>query len=274
VAYFLSPALARLRAEINTLWPHRDKTSDGWIGDASHAARPSDHNPDWSDGGIVRAVDIDEDLVAGLTAAGEAMPLVNQILRDARTRYVIYEGRIWTRENGWQPYSGVNAHRHHVHVSVRSVGNYDRDASSWGITRSLSTSSGSVKSPATSTAPGRVPTPPAPLDPLEQIMSWYRDRKDFEAWQRRITREEIDAFFKEGGLDSAVFTDINGKKQTYGQVWRFRTSKNEATLAQILGRDVADLDEAAVAKQILDLLSPTLAAELVDEQARRLGKKG
>lgn len=120
--YFLSPALAQLRDEINAAWPHRDKTSDGWIGDTSHAARPSDHNPDRTAGGIVRALDIDEDLVAGLTATGEAMPLVEAIIADARTRYVIYEGRIWTRDTGrWATYTGPNAHNHHVHVSVRSV---------------------------------------------------------------------------------------------------------------------------------------------------------
>src|SRR5688572_30610733 len=112
MAYFRAPALDALMAEVKALWPHRDKTSDGWIGDTSHAARPSDHNPA-PPTGIVRAQDIDEDLVAGLTATGEAMPLVNAIIRDIRTRYVIYEGRIWTRENGWQPYTGPNAHRHH-----------------------------------------------------------------------------------------------------------------------------------------------------------------
>lgn len=159
MAGFLSPALAQLRAEVNRLWPHRDKTSDGWIGDASHAARPSDHNPDYSDGGIVRAIDIDEDLVAGLTAAGEAMPLVNQIIRDVRTRYVIYEGRIWTRENGWRPYSGVNAHRHHIHVSVRSVENYDRDARPWGITRTTSSGSGGTGSVTIPNVPGGIPAP-------------------------------------------------------------------------------------------------------------------
>lgn len=167
MAYFLAPALGRLRFEINALWPHRDKTSDGWIGDTSHAARPSDHNPAPPDG-IVRAIDIDEDLVVGLADAGEAMPLVNQIISDVRTRYVIYEGRIWTRDTGqWRGYSGANAHRHHIHVSVRSVSGLDRDARPWNISRSTSAGSGGggfVSIP-------NVPGAPAPVAPTPK--DWF-----------------------------------------------------------------------------------------------------
>lgn len=202
MAYFLSPALAQLRAEISAVWPHRDKTSDGWIGDTSHAARPSDHNPDWSDGGIVRAIDIDEDLVMGLTAVGEAMPLVNQIVRDRRTRYVIYEGRIWNVDTQrWSPYSGVNAHRHHVHVSVRKVGNYDRDASSWGIARAINNPSGG--------SGGGISIPggsiPAPVLPKEGFLMGLSD-KDQQNIYDAITR-----------IDKALSGDALGKLP--GQVW-------------------------------------------------------
>lgn len=140
--YFLSPALAKLRDQVQVRWPHRDRTSDGWIGDTSHAARPSDHNPDWSDGGIVRAIDIDEDLVIGMAVVGEAQPLADALLRDARTRYVIYEGRISYGQHvtgvthGWRPYSGTNAHRHHIHISVRDVGGHDRDTRAWALSGS------------------------------------------------------------------------------------------------------------------------------------------
>ena len=139
MSYFLSPALAQLRGQIAAAYPHRDRTSDGWIGDTSHAARPSDHNPDWSDGGIVRALDVDEDLVIGMTVVGEAQPLADALLRDRRTRYVIYEGRIAYGQHvtnvthGWRPYHGVNAHRHHIHISVRDVGGYDRDDRAWAL---------------------------------------------------------------------------------------------------------------------------------------------
>lgn len=139
MSYFLSPALAQLRDQINEQYGHRDTTSDGWIGDASHQARPSDHNPDYSNGGIVRAIDVDEDLVIGMTAVGEAMPLAEAILRDSRTRYVIYEGRLAYGAHvtgvprGWLPYTGPNAHRHHIHVSARRGAVYDRDDRAWAL---------------------------------------------------------------------------------------------------------------------------------------------
>lgn len=58
-------------------------------------------------------------------------------------------------------------------------------------------------------------------------------RKDWfdmatEADLRRIVREEI-----RKNLQHAEFTDINGKKQTFGQVWRFRTKKAEDLLTAV-----------------------------------------
>lgn len=170
MAWYLAPSLAQLRTEIDALWPGRDRTSDGSVGDTSHLARKSDHNPDYSAGGIVRAVDIDEDLIAGLTAAGEAMPLVEQIIRDRRVAYVVYEGRIWQSpavfaRGGWQAYSGVNAHRHHVHVSVRWVAFYDSDRRPWGIAEAVSQVLAPRPAPLT---PRPALPPPAPLASLEE----------------------------------------------------------------------------------------------------------
>jgi hypothetical protein len=39
----LIASLAALREEFNEIAPTRDKSSDGWIGDAAHADRVSDH---------------------------------------------------------------------------------------------------------------------------------------------------------------------------------------------------------------------------------------
>lgn len=176
MSYFLAPALAQLRAEVNALWPHRDKTSDGWIGDASHAARPSDHNPDWKAPpparGIVRALDLDEDLTVGLAEVGAAMPLVNAILTDARVRYVIYEGRIWYVDRPWwHPYTGPNAHRHHVHVSVRAVGSYALDGSSWNLAARL----GYTPSNPAPALPDVPPPPPPPEENDDMGFYVYAD---------------------------------------------------------------------------------------------------
>jgi hypothetical protein len=49
-----------------------------------------------------------------------------------------------------------------------------------------------------------------------------------EADLRRIVREEI-----RKNVAHAEFTDINGKKQTFNQVWAFRTKKAESLLGAI-----------------------------------------
>lgn len=110
--YYLAPSLVKLREQVNTRWPNREKTSDGWIGDTSHQARKSDHNPDWDADGIVRAIDVDKDGI-------NVDELLAAVVGDARVAYVIWNRHIWTHAAGWQPYSGTNAHTAHIHVSIR-----------------------------------------------------------------------------------------------------------------------------------------------------------
>lgn len=124
MTYFLAPALVRLRDEVNDQFPRRDKASDGWIGDPSHAARKSDHNPDWDAGGrfygIVRALDID------ISPDGDPdedlrRQLLNVVVGDPRVWYVISNGIIYSRTYGFRAmrYTGSNGHYAHVHVSLR-----------------------------------------------------------------------------------------------------------------------------------------------------------
>lgn len=119
--YLCAPGVT-LRDQINTRWPERDRSSDGWIGDVAHAARVSDHNPD--EDGIVHAIDIDEDLLGKSSPNPDiANDLAQQIVdcgrTDPRLAYVIFEGRIASRARGWnwRRYSGTNAHEGHIHVS-------------------------------------------------------------------------------------------------------------------------------------------------------------
>lgn len=143
---FLAPSLVRLRSEINTLYPGRDKSTDGWIGDAAHNARKSDHNADWDSTppGMVRAIDVDEDLYGPNTTdkGAVAQALVDRIIRDPRVAYVIYEGRIWQnpavyRNGGWRPYTSAgksgwfNPHKMHFHVSIRHGARWENDTSPW-----------------------------------------------------------------------------------------------------------------------------------------------
>lgn len=127
---YASDALIR---EINAMAPGRSKASDGTVGDLSHSARTSDHNPNAQ--GVVRARDI--------TRAGLDLPALFERLRrmgaagDPRLAgggYLILDRRITTPDfRGWRAYSGSNPHVKHGHVSFsRNAAGFDSRAG-WGL---------------------------------------------------------------------------------------------------------------------------------------------
>lgn len=110
----LAKSLIRLRDQINQLAPHRSKVSDGSVGDTSHAARPSDHNPDSR--GVVAAIDVTHDPVNGC----DGQTLSRAVTSDPRVKYIIYNSEIWkARTKRWERYTGPNKHKQHVHISVQ-----------------------------------------------------------------------------------------------------------------------------------------------------------
>ncbi len=122
--------------QVNAQWPNRDKSSDGTIGDAAHAARASDHNPNAA--GVVTARDITNDPAHGLVSRQLAESIIAS--KDERVKYIISNAQICsgTGQNQpawvWRPYSGINAHRQHVHISVKGdPAHYDNTAL-WNIT--------------------------------------------------------------------------------------------------------------------------------------------
>lgn len=125
-SYYLAPSLAALRSEVDERWPERDKSSDGWIGDPSHAARVSDHNPDWAAGGVVRALDFDVDGI-------NVRKLLTELIGDPRVWYVIYDKRIYSRTYAWtaRAYLGTNPHTAHVHVSLMHSRAAEEDTTVW-----------------------------------------------------------------------------------------------------------------------------------------------
>ena len=131
--YYLAASLVALRAELDAKWPRRDRSSDGWIGDAAHSSRASQHNPDWSSvpPGVVDALDVDVDGI-------DVRALMDAVVTDRRVWYVIHDRRIWSRTNGWKPkrYTGSNPHVKHVHVSIQPTRAAREDTGPW-----LSTSS-------------------------------------------------------------------------------------------------------------------------------------
>jgi hypothetical protein len=120
----LCKAGQQLREQIDDSFPDRDRKSDGWIGDAKHSNRKSDHNPD-SINGIVRAIDVDKDLDS---RASTGAYLADQIRicakRDKRIKYVIYSGKIASAKSlwFWKSYSGINRHDKHIHISFTKKG--------------------------------------------------------------------------------------------------------------------------------------------------------
>lgn len=137
----LSPALVRLRDELNAAYPKRSKASDGSIGDTAHSARKSDHNPDGA--GWVRAIDVTEwdpgtPNVDGDDVA-EALAEFLRAKKDPRVKYVIWRGRMFSsyatasrKAWAWGPYSGPNGHFKHCHVSVVADAR-GLDAKPWGF---------------------------------------------------------------------------------------------------------------------------------------------
>ena len=118
----LARPIVDLFAQWNAASPNRSRTSDGTLGDAAHAARASDHNPDSA--GWVHAGDVTFDPGHGadvhawirrLIAAGPPAVLKYAISSEhgdpARSQ-------IWTPDRGWHTYNGANPHNHHCHISV------------------------------------------------------------------------------------------------------------------------------------------------------------
>jgi hypothetical protein len=119
-----------LRNQVNKRFPNRDKSSDGWIGDTAHQARPSDHNPDSR--GWVHAIDIDEDF----GAKGDNRKFADQLVAYARDKrkgserlkYVVYEDQVASgtySDTYWVFRGSGYDHTHHIHVSFTSAAEKD-----------------------------------------------------------------------------------------------------------------------------------------------------
>lgn len=140
--YYLAPCLVILRDEVNALNPKRDRRSDGWIGDPSHAARLSDHNPDWVDDGVVRAFDFDKDGI-------DPYRLIAVAIASGLLEYAIFEGHIYSRKYGYKKrvYTGKNRHFGHVHLSIRHGKEFENSTRPWGyfkLPEEVPTSSGDL----------------------------------------------------------------------------------------------------------------------------------
>lgn len=132
MAWVIVSNLQELLEQMNKRFPNRDKTSDGGIGDTRHQAGSSSHNadktgnPEHRDGDDkdeVRARDFDADLKdAGGVTMEHVVQLLVKLARAGRLphlRYIIFNGRIWHKRDGFvtRTYTGTNKHDKHMHVN-------------------------------------------------------------------------------------------------------------------------------------------------------------
>ncbi len=119
------PALCCLQAlrDATARWPNRDRASDGIMGDTAHQKRHSDHN----DG---NAFDPTHDPAHGVDCGA----LSRLVINDNRVTYVISNRQIYNRARvaeGWRPYTGLNPHNRHMHVSIRAASRDDLSPWPW-----------------------------------------------------------------------------------------------------------------------------------------------
>jgi hypothetical protein len=115
-----SPAAIAVLRQATALWPKRKKLSDGLLPSVAHQKQNpnSDHNT-----GL--AVDLTHDPDNGLDCA----VLFEKLKEDARVKYLIFKGKIWSKGKGTKPYSGTNPHNKHLHISINDAS--ANDTSPW-----------------------------------------------------------------------------------------------------------------------------------------------
>ena len=112
-------AIAALR-QATALRPKRKKASDGLLPSKAHVHQNpnSDHNSGY-------AVDITHDPKTGIDCV---YAFVN-LQKDPRVKYLIFAGKIWSKEKGSRDYTGPNKHEKHLHISIKET--CGEDTSPW-----------------------------------------------------------------------------------------------------------------------------------------------
>jgi hypothetical protein len=139
MTWTLAPALIQLRREVDLYAPKRSRKSDGTIGNSEHASRPSDHNPNAE--GVVCAIDFTHDPKGGFHAHKFADQLRKRCLRleEVRVNYIISNGRIASKSSKWiwLDYEGLNAHKSHVHISLKQKPRKYNSTGKWWVRKWL-----------------------------------------------------------------------------------------------------------------------------------------
>jgi hypothetical protein len=197
MSWRLAKSLETLRAQLNQRYPRRDRKSDGTIGDQAHSSRTSDHNIDSK--GRVCAFDITRDPANGPDLA-KMIPL---LLADARCKYVIYQAKIYNPSiNGGaaRPYTGANAHKQHLHLSVNQAG--ADDPASWVLPGApLATS---------------VEKPPAPEPKPRQVLKKGMTGGDVPVLQLRLKELGYYSGLVDGDFGPATLKSLQKAQEALG----------------------------------------------------------
>jgi len=134
MAWVITRNLQAFRDQMNKVFPNRDKKRDGAIGDYAHQQGKSGHNPDdtqydnaeWdSDSDTkseVRAIDVDSDTGDSNVSMEDILQHLLKLAKSDKNfpiRYMIYNKRIYKKNNGWakETYTGPSPHTEHLHLS-------------------------------------------------------------------------------------------------------------------------------------------------------------
>lgn len=120
VAKKATPAAIAVLRQATAISPSRKKASDGLLPSAAHLRQNpnSDHNTGY-------AVDLTHDPKHNIDCA----EIFKQLQKDPRVKYLIFNHRIWTPQQGVDIYTGSNPHTSHIHISINDkCGN---DTSAW-----------------------------------------------------------------------------------------------------------------------------------------------
>ena len=120
VAKKATPAAIAVLRQATALRPKRKKVSDGLLPSAAHLKQSpnSDHNTGY-------AVDLTHDPENGINCH----EVYAYLKLDARVKYLIFKGKIWSAKNGETKYEGINQHNKHIHISIKD--NCGKDTSPW-----------------------------------------------------------------------------------------------------------------------------------------------
>jgi hypothetical protein len=115
-----TPAAIAVLRQATALRPKRKKASDGLLPSAAHRVQSpnSDHNTGY-------AVDLTHDPKNGIDCVEAFIKLQD----DKRVKYLIFQGKIWSQQNGVKQYVGSNPHNKHLHISIKE--GYGCDESAW-----------------------------------------------------------------------------------------------------------------------------------------------